>query len=103
MSDRPRLLPIGKGPLLALLFAISAAWYGSAAGQEFCSEPVPPYCVNEDSEFDSMVQINRCEEDMNEFEQQLDEYEQCIADQLKGMRSDLSKARKRLVKERENF
>lgn len=75
----------------------------SALAQEFCSEPVAPYCVDTDSEFDTELQINRCEADLNDYEEQLAEYEQCIAQQLDTMRQELESARDKLEGARANF
>lgn len=74
---------------------------GVAAAQEFCSEPVAPYCVDEGSQYDTMLQINRCEEDLDNYEEQLREYEQCISDQLESLREELSTARDALSKAKE--
>lgn len=76
---------------------------GTSAAQGFCSEPVAPYCVNKDSEFDTMLQINRCDEDLANYEQQLLDYEQCISDQLESLREELNSAQDALEAARENF
>jgi len=68
----------------------------TAVGQEFCSEPVAPYCVTTESEFDTMLQINRCNDDLGDYQEQIATYEQCIADQLQAMRQELTEARERL-------
>lgn len=72
-------------------------------GQEFCSEPVAPYCVTTESEFDSMLQINRCNDDLDDYQEQIDTYEQCIADQLETMRQELSEAREKLEEAEKDF
>lgn len=82
--------------LVLCLAAAGLSVFGMAAGQDFCSEPVAPYCVDTDSEFETQLQINRCEDDLMNYEQQLDEYEQCIADQIQAMRRDLTNAREKL-------
>lgn len=87
--------------LCLALFGISM--HGTALGQEFCSEPVAPYCAETDVEFDTVLQVNRCEDDLKEYEQQLDEYEQCITQQLKDMRSNLANARTTLEQAKEEF
>lgn len=89
--------------MLLSLLVTGLSMPGTAAAQGFCSEPVAPYCVNKDSEFDTMLQINRCEEDLANYEQQLIDYEQCISDQLESLREDLDRAQDALETARENF
>lgn len=76
---------------------------GTAASQGFCSEPVAPYCVNKDSVFDTVLQVNRCEEDLANYEQQLNDYEQCISDQLESLREELDNAQDALEAAKEKF
>lgn len=76
---------------------------GVALGQSFCSEPIAPYCADKDSEFDTVLQINRCEEDLTEYESQLSEYEQCVKSQIDGLRQELRDARKKLEEAKKNF
>lgn len=69
---------------------------GVASAQEFCSEPIAPYCVEDNSGLETTLQANRCEEDLNEYEEELAEYEQCVAGQMKRLREQLKNARKAL-------
>lgn len=71
---------------------------GAAPGQQFCSEPVSPYCADPDSEYDTMVQINRCKEDVADYEEELNDYEACIEKSLERMRNDLETAKENLKK-----
>lgn len=71
---------------------------GAASAQEFCSEPIAPYCVSDDSNLQTTLQANRCEEDLNDYEEELAEYEQCVANQMKRLREELNSARKSLEK-----
>lgn len=103
MPDLPKTSIAGGKLLFACLLLIGLSTPGTAAAQEFCSEPVQPYCLDLESEYDTMLQINRCEDDLNDYQQQLDEYEQCIADQLDSLRKQLEDARKALGDARENF
>lgn len=103
MSELLRALIAGKNVLFLCLALAGLSMPGTAASQGFCSEPVAPYCVNEDAAFDTMLQINRCEEDLANYEEQLAEYEQCIADQLESLREELNAAEKALDEARENF
>lgn len=80
--------------LCLILAGLLAA--GTVSAQEYCSEPVAPYCVDEDSDLDTTLQINRCDEDLKDYEEQLSEYEQCISNQLKSLREELENARKAL-------
>lgn len=75
----------------------------AALGQDFCSEPVAPYCVTTESEFDTMVQITRCEGDLKEHEEHVETYEKCIARQVETMRRELTEARKKLEEAEKNF
>jgi len=93
----------GKVAGLCLAAALGVSAHGQAAAQEFCSEPVTPYCVGTESEFDTMLQINRCQDDLSDFEQQLNEYETCITQLLEGMRKELAEARERLKHAEESF
>lgn len=93
----------GSKLLYPCLVLIGLSLPGAVSAQEFCSEPVPPYCVDEDSEFDTMLQVNRCEDDLNDYRDQLDEYEKCIAEQLSSLRKDLDNAQKRLGEVRKEF
>jgi len=77
--------------------------HGQAVAQDFCSEPVTPYCVDKESEFDTVLQINRCKDDLSDFEQQLNEYEACITKLIENMRKELAEARERIKKAEENF
>lgn len=94
---------MGKNALFVSLVLGGLSVPGVAAAQGFCSEPVTPYCVDKDSEFDTMLQINRCEEDLDDYEEQLREYEQCISDQLEALREELNTARGALNEAKENF
>lgn len=69
---------------------------GVASAQEYCSEPIAPYCVEDNSSLETTLQANRCEEDLNEYEEELAEYEQCVAGQMKRLREQLKNARKAL-------
>lgn len=89
--------------LFACLVMIGLSMPGTASAQEFCSEPVAPYCLDLESEFDTVLQINRCEDDLNDYQQQLEEYEQCITNQLDSLRSQLENARKSLEEARKKF
>lgn len=103
VPDLPRVLAPDKNALLPFLALIAVLMSPPASAQEFCSEPVSPYCVDKDSEFDSVLQVNRCEDDLNDYEQQLNEYEQCISKQLESMRQALGDARKTLKAAKEQF
>lgn len=94
---------MGKHVLFLCLVLTGLSMPGTAASQGFCSEPVAPYCVNEDATFDTILQVNRCEEDLANYEEQLAEYEQCIAEQLESMREELKAAHKALDEAKENF
>jgi len=80
-----------------------AALPGAASAQEFCSEPVAPYCADKDNEFDDMLQVNRCRDDLNDYEQELQEYESCITQQLDRLRGELKSARGALKEEEKRF
>jgi len=103
VPELSRIFATGGTTLVLCLALAGLAAPGAAPAQEFCSEPVPPYCVDKDSEFDTMLQINRCDEDLNDYQQQLDEYEQCIQGQLNALQEELDSARKALEEARKNF
>lgn len=103
MPDLQRLVTAGKNALFVSLVLGGLSMPGVAAAQGFCSEPVAPYCVDEDSQYDTMLQINRCEEDLDNYEEQLREYEQCISDQLESLREELDAARDALSEAKEEF
>lgn len=95
-----------SSPRRVLLFCVAAAalsGFGTAVGQEYCSEPVAPYCVDTDSEFDSLLQVNRCQDDLADYQQQVNEYESCITSQIEGMRKALSEARTKLEQAEKEF
>lgn len=89
--------------LTSCLVAVGLVLCGPAAGQSYCSEPVEPYCISTDSEFDSLLQVNRCEDDLTDFEEQVNEYEECITGQVQAMRDELTEARQKLVQAKEDF
>lgn len=93
----------GRNALVLCLVMAGLSMPGTAAAQGFCSEPVAPYCVNKDSEFDTRLQINRCEEDLANYKQQLIDYEQCISDQLESLREELDSAQDALEAAKESF
>lgn len=93
----------GRRFLAGSLVAVGISLYVPAAAQEFCSEPVEPYCVSTESEFDTQLQVNRCRDDLNEYEEQVNEYEQCINGQIKGMHKGLSEARSKLDEAEDSF
>ena len=95
--------PAGKLSLLLCLALFCVSMPHSALGQQFCSEPVAPYCVTTESEFTTTLQLTRCEEDLSNYEQQVAEYEQCIVEKIQTMRDELAGARKKLEDARENF
>lgn len=104
----PRISPstansTAKRVLLLCVAAAAFSAFGTAVGQEYCSEPVAPYCVDTDSEFDSLLQVNRCQDDLADYEQQLNEYETCITSQIEGMRNALSEARAKLEQAKKEF
>lgn len=74
---------------------------GVVSAQEFCSEPIAPYCVADDSSLQTTLQANRCEEDLNDYEEELAEYEQCVANQMKRLREELKNARRALDEAKE--
>lgn len=80
-----------------------AALPGAASAQEFCSEPVAPYCADKDGDFDTVLQVNRCRDDLNDYEQQLKEYESCITQQLGSLREELKSAREMLEEAEKKF
>jgi hypothetical protein len=105
VPNTPHLVP-GMSRSLALCAALAVLLLflsGTAFGQGFCSEPVEPYCVSTDSEFDTLLQVNRCEDDLLDYEQQVTEYEKCISDQINALRQELSNARAKLEEARKNF
>lgn len=76
---------------------------GPASGQEFCSEPVTPYCVGLDAEFDTMLQINRCKDDLKNYEDAVDEYGACIERSLNRMREEIRDAKQSLEKAEQEY
>lgn len=103
MSDPSIFAKAGSIVLLFGLIIAGLSVTSPAAAQAFCSEPVTPYCVDTESQFDTMLQINRCEEDLENYEQQLLDYEQCISNQLETLREELNKAHEALSEAKENF
>jgi hypothetical protein len=95
--------PSLKCSLLLSLMLAGLSVPGTASAQEFCSEPVVPYCVDREGEFDTTLQLNRCEDDLRAYRAQLDEYEQCISDKIIGMREQLEAAEKSVEEAREEF
>lgn len=74
-----------------------------SVAQEYCSEPVEPYCVSTESDFETQVQVNRCSADLDDYEEQVNEYEKCIAGQIEGLRKELSEARSKLEEADKNL
>lgn len=89
--------------LLMCLTVAGFASCGTVAAQSFCSEPVEPYCVSTDSEFDTLLQVNRCRDDLVGYEEQVNEYEQCITEQIQGIHDEIGKAREKLEQAGEDF
>lgn len=89
--------------LLACAAMLGFLISGAAPGQQFCSEPVSPYCADPDSQYETMVQINRCKEDIANYEEELKDYEICIQESLERMKSDLEEARENLKNAEEEF
>lgn len=89
--------------LAGSLCAACACLPATAVAQSFCSEPVAPYCADKESQFDTLLQVNRCVGDLADYESQLTEYEQCVKKQIESLRQELSDARKRLENAKEDF
>lgn len=98
MPDLSRVLKTGKNALFLCLALTGLSLPGVVSAQKFCSEPIAPYCVTDDSSLQTSLQANRCEEDLNDYEEELVEYEQCVANQMKRLREELNNARKSLEK-----
>lgn len=96
VPDLSRVLITGKNVLFLCLALTGLSLPGVVSAQKFCSEPIAPYCVADDSSLETTLQANRCEEDLNDYEEELAEYEQCVSNQLKGLREELKNARKSL-------
>lgn len=90
-----RYLP-GKSALTLLLPVLVLSMHGVAFGDDFCSQPVAPYCADKDSDFESKLEVDRCEEDLSDYEKELSDYEKCVKDQIDALRKGLSDAKKRL-------
>jgi len=101
----PKNAPYGAKlrPLLcAVLLGVSM--HGAAQQEtEFCSEPVTPYCAGPDSQLDTMLQINRCKDDLKNYEEELDDYEACVSRSLERMREEIAQARENLKAAEEEF
>lgn len=103
MPDLPRVLASSNKVVLLSLALIGVSVSQPASAQEFCSEPIPPYCVDKESDFDSALQVNRCEDDLTDYEEQLDEFQQCITKRIEGMREALRSARETLNEAKGQF
>lgn len=87
----------GAKPLMWLaLIPLFVPAVGQA--QDFCSEPVPPRCVEVDDTYSSPPRIQRCQRDVREFEAKVSEYTDCIAKKSKRLQEDLRAIRERLEK-----
>ncbi len=103
MPHRPNTYLSRKSALLLFLAIIGLSLHGVALGDDFCSEPVAPYCVDKDSDFQSKLEVDRCEKDFSDYEKELAEYENCVKDQIDTLRKDLSAAKKRLEDAKQKF
>lgn len=100
----PNIAP-RRGKTWALVCAVILGFLftGAAPAQQFCSEPVTPYCADANSQYETMLQINRCKDDLRSYEEELNDYETCIQESLKRMRSEIEEARKNLQEAEEEF
>jgi len=93
---RPNTYLSRKSALLLFVPIIGLSLHGVALSDDFCSEPVAPYCVDKDSDFQSKVEVDRCEKDLSDYDKELSEYEKCVKSQIEDLRKGLSAAKKRL-------
>lgn len=103
MSCNKRGVVAGAFTAFVCIVLLGMSMHRTVLGQEFCSEPVAPYCVDTESGFDTMLQVNRCEDDLTDYAEQLEAYEQCTAEQIETMRGDLADAREKLEEARQDF
>lgn len=102
MSDHPtRSLAVKPAVLLFCVAALSVQ--GKAMSQDFCSQPVAPYCLDKNVAFDSKVQVDRCEKDLKNYENDVADYQKCIKAQLDNLHKQLSDARQRLEDAKKSF
>lgn len=85
-----------------------AAWLGmwmpaQAPAQEFCSEPVMPYCVNQFDDFRSTMRIDRCRDTVNAKLQAVADYRDCANNKADRMSEELSEALEKLQEVRKRF
>lgn len=95
MFSNARLWCIGAAALLASV--------PPAAGQEFCSQPVVPYCASGDAAFDTSLQINSCRRDLDNYVQELADYEQCIDEEIETLRRQVADTRDTLEEVEEDL
>lgn len=69
-----------------------------AVSQDFCGEPVMPYCVNQFDELDSILQIDRCRKDLEAELKEVAEYMECAKKRGQELRGQLSRALEQLKK-----
>lgn len=96
MLRRPTTYPPRKSALILLLAMLGVSAQGVTLADDFCSQPVAPYCADKDSDFQSKLEVDRCQEDLSDYEKELSEYEQCVKDQIAALRKELSEAKKKL-------
>jgi hypothetical protein len=103
VPGHPKAPPSVKSASVVLLALVVLSVCTTAAAQDFCSQPVAPYCLDKDSQFDSKVQVDRCQKDLMDYEKDLSDYQKCIKGQLDGLHKQLDEAKKRLEDAKNKF
>ena len=62
-----------------------------------------PYCVNQVGQFDSIVQIERCEGDLKSGVKELNDYSECIRKSIEDRHKELAQALEELDRLRKNL
>lgn len=61
-----------------LLFLLALA--SPAGAQAICSEPVEPWCADQESTFDTSESIRSCQQALQTYMRQVDRYAACLRD-----------------------
>ena len=66
--------------------ALMLASAGLAQTKTFCSEPVTPFCVNQDTVYEDDAAKDRCLADVEQYVRGLDEFVECLGKQQQEAR-----------------
>lgn len=64
-----------------------------AANAQLCSEPIEPWCVGQETTYDSPEAITDCYEELEIYLREVDEFAQCLREKAAAVTKEAEKAR----------